>query len=140
MFAFKREKNKLYREVLIEKKGNLHRLEQYFIEDYDTVVLVLSNGEMLEKGVLFRYGGYRTNDKGKTSGYFNVELFIGNKHKNFDDLKYIKRFNSEIKEQLFLRLFPSRCVLIEKNIIKKHEDIQEQIRQEWRKNPIFGGG
>jgi hypothetical protein len=56
----------------------------------------------------------------------------------------MKRFNPEIKEQLYLRLFPTRCILIEKNIIKKHEDrereIHNRIMEEWRKNPVFAGG
>ncbi len=144
MFAFRKQKHKIKREILFDKKGNFNLLENYFIENYDTVELTLTNGEILASGVLGGFGGYRCDKKGKTSGYLNVYLFLGTNHKHFDDYSYMKRFNPEIKEQLYLRLFPTRCVLIEKNIIKKHEErekeIHNRIMEEWRKNPIFGGG
>lgn len=139
MFAFKREKNKLVREVLIEKIGNIHQLENFFIEDYDTVELRLTNGKVIANGVLYRYGGFRGGGNNKTLGYFSVTLFAGTEKKEFTDFGYIKR-DSDLKRELFLRLFPSKCVLIEKNIITRYEDIQKEIREEWRRNPIFAGG
>jgi hypothetical protein len=139
MFAFERQKHESKREVLIEKKGHFHELEDYFIEDYDTVELVLTNGEKLAEGVLQGYGGYRGGYNEKTLGYFSVTLFIGTRYEEFTDFKYMRRRGTNEKQEIFLRLYPCRCVLIEKNIVTKYEDMMKTIREEWNKNPIFGG-
>jgi hypothetical protein len=139
MYAFERQKHESKREVLIEKNGHLHEVEDYFIENYDTVELVLTNGEKIAEGVLNYTGGYRGGDNGKTLGYFSVSLFIGTKCKEFTDFKYMRPRHTNEKQKVFLRLYPCRCVLIEKNTIEIQEKIMEEIRKDWLKNPIFGG-
>jgi len=129
------------REVLIEKFGCFHELEKYNVKSYDTVELVLTTGEKLAEGVFFGSGGYRGVGKNKVMGYFTVSLFLGNNHKEFSDFEYIRKINFDDgeKQTKFLRLYPGKCVLIEKNIIKRYEDMLEEMRKEWRRNPIYGG-
>lgn len=164
MYAFSRESNVQIRSVLIEKNNNLEIPLFYELENYDTVEAI--RGDVRIKGFLsgivyrssnennkhwpYNWVGNIDNieDYSNVIGYASVTLFCMNDVGGIIDQnlsEIARRRRSSIKEKprnVVVYIRPCRLVLIEKNLISKHEKLSEEAEEYFRRmfpNFIMGG-
>lgn len=133
MFAITKDTNFVIKHVIIEKYTTISyrfysTMTVYDLQKYDTIELVKGDERLIGfiEGYSYR-NGYKNK---KTISYATVNM-INSNGREF-------HFSDSIKTGIPIYIKPHRIVLIEKNIIQNHIDLDEKIRANWPRF-IFGG-
>lgn len=134
------------REVLFEKNNNFNSIEKYNFKHCDSVEVTYYTKQKHVSGFIFKLNkikgfikgyGYRMNAQCKTIGYCTVCLIQNyGSEINLNDNKELN------KKGKYIQVYPTKIMLIEKNIIEKYEIAQKEvdlILNEMSRLRIMGG-